>query len=134
MSWDISIQKFSRIYAAVADIPEDERGLPLGPRALVHEAVSRIFPDTDWSDPGWGTWESEFGSIEFNVGEDPAEGMMLHVRADSRVVPAIVMLCKDNGWQGLDCGSGDLIDQIADRNEGLAAWSAFRDQVLGRSK
>jgi len=97
MSWDVSIQKFSRSYESISDIDDDEKGLPLGPRNVVHGAVSKIFPSTDWTDPAWGVWESEFGSIEFNVGTDPAEGMMLHVRAEAAVVPAIAQLCAENG-------------------------------------
>ena len=130
MSWDISIQKFSRTYESFADIPDDEKGLPLGPRSQVHSAVMAVFPETNWSDPAWGVWDSKLGSIEFNVGKDPAQSMMLHVRASTAVVPAIVQLCKDNGWQGLDCGSGDLIDQTECPEDGLVAWAAFRDQVV----
>ena len=132
MSWDISIQKFTRLYKSVADIPNDESGMPLGSRSHIHKAVSAIFQGTDWSDPAWGSWESEFGSIEFNVGADPAPSMMLHVRASTDVVPGIVQLCKDNGWQGLDCGSGDLIDQAAEPAEGLVAWTRYRDRVIGK--
>jgi hypothetical protein len=134
MSWDISIQKFGRTYRSVSAIPDDEKGLPLGPRPQVHAAVTAIFPETNWNDPAWGVWDSEFGSIEFNVGKDPAQSMMLHVRASSMVVPAIVQLCKDNGWQGLDCGSGDLIDQAEIPEEGQLAWASYRDQVIGKVK
>ncbi len=59
MSWDVSIQKFSRSYESISDIGEDEKGLPLGPRNVVHDAVSKIFPSTDWTDPAWGVWDSE---------------------------------------------------------------------------
>lgn len=132
MSWDISIQKFSRRYASVSEIPDDEKGADLGPRLSVHRAVSAIFPDTNWSDAAWGVWESEFGSIEFNVGKDPATGMMLHVRAGPEVIPGMVRLCLDNGWQGLDCSSGEFIEQAMKPQEGLEAWAAYRDQVIGK--
>lgn len=134
MSWDISIQKFSRTYGAVSEISDDEKGLPLGPRPNVHAAITSIFPATNWGDPAWGVWDSPLGSIEFNVGKDPAQSMMLHVRASSGVVPAIVQLCKENGWQGLDCGSGDFIDQAEIPDEGLMVWAAYRDQVVGGIK
>jgi hypothetical protein len=134
VSWDISIQKFTRVYASVSKIPEDERGLPLGPRIEIHKAVSAIFPGTDWCDPAWGIWDSKFGSIEFNVGkEDPVEGMMLPVRAGVEVVLPIVQLCINNQWQGLECGSGEFIDQINHPEEGLIKWSVYRDQVLRKS-
>ena len=134
MSWDISIQKFSRPYESISEIGDDEKGLPLGPREAVHKAVSAVFPTTDWNDPAWGVWRSDFGSIEFNLGKDPAQSMMLHVRAGAEVVPRIVQLCLDNGWQGIDCSSGDFIERTENPEEGLAAWAAYRDHVIGKIK
>lgn len=131
MSWDVSIQKFSRSYESISDIGDHEKGLSLGPRNVVHDAVSRIFHHTDWTDPAWGVWESDFGSIEFNVGTDPAEGMMLHVRAEAAVAPAIVQLCAENGWQGIDCSSGEFIERSQHPEEGLLAWTAYRNRVVG---
>jgi hypothetical protein len=93
MSWDVSIQKFSRNFNSMDEVPDEDVSLPLGPRRSVHEAATRLFPGTDWSDPAWGRWSSELGSIEFNLGEeDPADGVMLHVRAGPEVVAAIVRL------------------------------------------
>ena len=130
MSWDVMIQKFSRHYAAIAEIPNDEKCADLGPRAFVQAAVSQIFPETNWDYPAWGTWSSRYGSIEFNVGSDPVEGMMLHVRAGTEVVGGIIKLCRDNGWQGLDCGSGEFIELTEQAETGLLAWGAYRDQIL----
>lgn len=131
MSWDVSIQKFSRAYDSIADIDEDDEGLPLGPRDLVYRAVAEVFPGTDWTDPAWGVWNSELGFIEFNVGTDPVQGMMLHVRAYAAVVPAIARLCLEHGWQGIDCSAGDFIEKAAHPEEGLLAWSAYRDRAVG---
>lgn len=131
MSWDISIMKFSQRYSDVSAIPSDEVPLILGPRLAVHERVLEVFPGTDWSDPTWGAWESAIGSIEFNLGDDdPIEDMMLHVRADEEVVSKIVRLCIANGWQGIDCGSGEFVEQTQDPASGLRAWSEHRDQII----
>lgn len=131
MSWDVSIHKFSKVYHNVGDIPQDEVLCALGSRAFVHARVLAEFPGTDWSDPAWGVWGSDDGSIEFNLGEDePANGLMLHVRANSQVLGAIVRLCLTNGWQGIDCSSGDFIEQKSNPSEGLEAWSAYRDQIV----
>jgi hypothetical protein len=132
VSWDVSIHKFSKVYRDVEDIPEDETLCALGPRAFVHERVLAEFPGTDWSDPSWGVWDSPEGSIEFNLGKDePANGLMLHVRASPQVVAAIVRLCLANGWQGIDCSSGQFIEQSNDPTKGLKAWSAYRHQIVG---
>jgi hypothetical protein len=131
MSWDVSIQKFSRSYESISDIGDDEKGLPLGPRNVVRRAVSEIFPGTDWTDPAWGVWDSQLGSIEFNVGTDPAESMMLHVRAEAAVASAIAQLCAVNGWQGVDCTSGTFVEKAEHPEEGLLAWTAYRNRVVG---
>lgn len=132
MSWDVSIMRFSRSYDAVEDIAEDERCLVLGAREEVHRAVLASFPGTDWSDPAWGRWESEFGSIEFNLGgDDPAESMMLHVRAGEQVVAGIVSLCKQNQWQAIDCSMGDFLEKRDDPTLGLNAWREYRDRAIG---
>jgi hypothetical protein len=134
MSWDVSIIKLSRQYQSVSDIPKDEKPLPIGTKKEVHEAISKLFPNTDWSDPAWGMFKSKFGSIEFNIGnENPVESFMLHVRAGEEVVPAIVRLCLDNGWNGLDCSTGEFIEKSSDPESGLKAWVTYRDQVIGKN-
>jgi hypothetical protein len=131
MSWDISIMKFSRTYQSVAEIPENERLLELGSRASVHERVLLEFPGTNWADPAWGIWDSPAGSIEFNLGkDDPADSMMLHVRAGGEVVASIVRLCCGNGWQGIDCSSGNFIEQSNESTRGVESWATYRDQVV----
>jgi hypothetical protein len=135
VSWDVSIHKFSQVYRKLEEIPHDEVPLVLGSRALVHEQILICFPGTDWTDPCWGTWSSPDGSIEFNLGTDePVTGLMLHVRAETTVIPAIVQLCRTNCWQGIDGSSGEFLEQSNQPAEGLLAWSAYRDQVVaGRS-
>ena len=131
MSWDVSIIKLAVTYRDVGDIPNDETPLDLGSRSHVHQCVLAVFPGTDWADPSWGIWGSRAGSIEFNLGRDePAKGMMLHVRASGEVVPGIVRLCLENGWQGIDCSSGEFIEQSADPTRSLELWSAYRDQIV----
>ena len=132
MSWDISVQRFGQTYAAVEEIPSDEKCLPLGSRSDVQAAISHIFPSTDWSDPAWGVFESPNGSIEFNLGtSEPNDGFMLHVRANDQIVPSIVELCHSNHWQALDCSSGEFLEQSTEPAAGLNSWSAYRNQVVG---
>jgi hypothetical protein len=56
MSWDISIGKFSRTYAAVHEISDDEKCYALGTRAQVQAAISTHFKTTSWCDPLWGQY------------------------------------------------------------------------------
>ena len=132
MSWDISICKFSRVYASVEQIPDGERCHALGSRSEVRAAVSSTFVGTDWSDPSWGMYDAPFGSIEFNLGEaEPTEGFMLHVRAGEAVVAPIVDLCVQHGWQALDVSNGSFLEQSPIPESGLRDWLAYRNRVLG---
>jgi hypothetical protein len=135
VSWDFLIMRFSRRYDTVADIPDDEKPQMIGPREDVHRAVLTLFPGTDWSDPAWGTWQGEAGSIEFNLGtDDPADSLMLHVRAGPPVVPGIITLCLKNGWQGIDCWSGELLERSDDPTRGLNAWAEYRSRILNQDR
>jgi len=132
MSWDVMIMKFDQSYGSVGEIPDDATPLPLGSKTDVHGSVTKFFPGTDWSDASWGIFESTFGSIEFNLGEDdPADSMMLHVRASNEVVPPIIAMCRENGWNALDSSTGEMLESSENPTEGIEGWRAFRDQVLG---
>lgn len=112
MSRDVAIHRFGRKYAAVADIPGDERCLAIGSCAEVRAAISQCFPGTDWTDPAWGVFASPAGSIEFNLGvAEPSVGFMLHVRASTQIVASIIELCHRNHWQALDCRAGAFLQQ-----------------------
>jgi len=131
MSWDISITKFSRIFHSIEEIPANEQALNLGSCQSVHKAVLEIFPNTNWSDPAWGIWDTPFGSVDFNLGaDDPAKGMMLHVRASDEIIPLIVRLCLNNGWQGIDVSAGNFIEQAEEPEKGLKSWANYRNQVV----
>ncbi|MEX1120753.1 MAG: hypothetical protein WED82_01375 [Balneolales bacterium] len=133
MSWDVSIIKFSKTYSAVDEIPEDEQPLPLGSIDSVHEAVLEFFPTTDWTDPAWGIFDSKYGSIEFNLGnDDPATSMMLHVRASNEIVFPIVELCRKYNWAALDCTSGDILNSSETPEKGLVTWRKYLSHILGK--
>ena len=77
MSWDVSIIKFSRSYASIEEISDDETPHPIGTQNHVHAAVARHVPGTDWNDNAWGIFESPHGSIDFNLGRDDSATIMM---------------------------------------------------------
>ena len=132
MSWDVSIMKFAHRYQSVAEIPADAEPLALGTRSFVHAAISEVFHGVDWSDPRWGVFRCEHGSIEFNNGgEEPLTSVMMHVRAGAAIVPLIVDLCRRQDWSALDLSSGDFLDQVDTPAKGQADWQTYRDRVIG---
>lgn len=131
MSWDVSIIKFTKDYKSIDEIPDNEEPLILGNRALVHKAVLEFFPETDWSDPSWGLFDSNFGSIEFNIGnEELTSSIMLHVRASKAVISPIIMMCEKNSWSALDCSYGDILQHSNKLDSGLEAWRAYLDKIV----
>ncbi|MES2583941.1 MAG: hypothetical protein V4627_14560 [Pseudomonadota bacterium] len=135
MSWDVSLYKFSRIYESLDQIPDDERPHQLGSLRAVQEAVVAVFPATNWSDPVWGIFDSEIGSIEFNVGkDDPVTSLALHVRAGDAIVAGILQLCARLSCQAIDLTDSSFLDQSEHPEQGFNQWQAYRDHVLQSHK
>lgn len=133
MSWDVSLYKFSRNYATLDEIPDNEQPSALGTRGEVQAAIAAVFPGTDWKDPVWGIFESAIGSIEFNVGqEDPVRSITLHVRAQDEIVDGILELCSQEGWQAIDLTSSTFLERAASPASGLRKWRSYVARVLGR--
>ena len=133
MSWDISLYKFTRRYSKIQEIPSDERPYPLGSLSEVQTAVSDVFPETNWNDPTWGIYDSEFGSIEFNVGkEDLVRSLALHVRASNAIVGGILQLCERLDCQAIDISDSCFLDQSEHPAAGLEKWREYRDHVIGK--
>ncbi|ANH67022.1 hypothetical protein [Mitsuaria sp. 7] len=135
MAWDVSLFKFSQRYRTLEEIPHDERLSDLGSLKEVQGAVTAVFPETDWTDPHWGIFDSVLGSIEFNVGtDDPVQSLGLHVRAGDAVVDGILLLCEQMDCQAIDVGDGSFLEQSDDPARGLQKWRAYRDQILTQGK
>lgn len=131
MSWDVSVQRFSREYDTVAEIPETERCFVLGSRTEVSAAISRHFPGTNWTDSACGVFDFADGSIEFSLGEsDPCDGFVMHIRASSAVVPTLVAMCIAERWQALDWSTNEFLERMAEPSAGLKQWRQFRDEVV----
>ena len=132
MSWDVSLYRFSRQYSSLSEIPDDEQAHPLGTLQEVQAAVSAVFPATDWTDPVWGIFDADVGSIEFNVGrDDPVGSLALHVRADEAVIGGILQLCSRLSCQAIDLTDSKFPDQSEHPDAGLQAWRDYRDHVVG---
>ncbi|MHB9834695.1 hypothetical protein Q8F57_007650 [Paraburkholderia terrae] len=135
MSWDVSLYKFTRRYSNIQEIPSDEQPYPLGSPSEVQTAVSDVFTGTNWNDPVWGMYDSEFGSIEFNVGKDDlVRSLALHVRASSAIVGGILQLCERLGCQAIDISSSSFLDRSEHPAAGLERWREYRDQIIEKSR
>lgn len=110
MSRDVYIMKFSRPYAKIKDVADDDPLLPIGTFEDIRAAISKHLPGTDWTDSAWGIFDSPLSLVEFNLGEDePPIGFMLHVRVSTGIDRRIVELCQEQGWVALDCSVGEFL-------------------------
>ena len=131
MSWDVSLFKFSRNYQTLDEIPENEQPFSLSSRKEIQTEISSVFPNTNWNDPIWGIFDSEFGSIEFNIGkDDPVQSLALHVRASDAILGGLFDLCHRLGCQAIDLSYSTFLDQSSDPTLGLEKWRTYREQVI----
>ena len=133
MSWDISIQDLPRDVQSIADVPDDYRPQPLGPRAAVIARIHEVLPDVDFSDPTWGMFERADFSIEFNMGaEEICDGFMLHVRGGGGAMETVARLLEGLQLRGFDCQTGEFFSIEAAKSS-FGEWQAFRDRAIGQS-
>jgi len=132
MSWDVMVFNYAGkppAPAAMDDVPP----LPLGAAASVRANISRCLPGVDWSEPGWGIFEADEISVEFNIGDaDPVDSLMLHVRGTGNPLPALLSIATGNSWSLLDCTTGQFIDPARPSSDGWREFQAFRDTVAAR--
>lgn len=135
MAWDVSLFKFGQQYRDASEIAADAQLQTLGSLSEVQATVTSVFPNTDWTDPRWGIFSNEIGSIEFDVGEtDPIKSIGLHVRADDLIVDGILSLCERFGCQALDASDGSFLQLSDHPQRNLQKWRAYRDQIIAGSR
>lgn len=108
MSWDVLILH----PGSASGSPEDRPRLqPLGMAEEVRKAVSRALPGIDWTEAVLGVYEGRSYSIEVEL---PSRGVVdsfgVHVRGSGNPLPAIVRLCRQNGWVAFESAAGTFLD------------------------
>jgi hypothetical protein len=133
MSWDISIQNLPPDVRKVADIPDDYRPRPLGPRDALIARIRELLPEVDFSDPTWGVLDRPGFSIEFNMGSKKiCSSFMLHVRGGGRAMATIARVLQQLQLRGIDCQTGDFFSIEAGKAS-FGKWQAYRDHVVDPS-
>lgn len=103
---------------------------PLGARVDLVAAIQHVQPRADFSDPTWGSLETEEYVIEFSMGKhDPVESITLHVHGGDAVVDVIAGLLTHLGQRAVDLQTDALFDPVGSR-ESLVGWQTFRDRVV----
>ena len=132
MSWDIMVCNYNGSPPKkFEDLPDDPEPDSLGSADNVRRSISQNLPGVDWSDPTWGTYDSDEFSIEFNTGdEDPMNSIMLHVRGSGDPIAAILRFANPNKWSLMDLSTGEYLDPENPSQEGWKNFQDLRDNVL----
>jgi hypothetical protein len=133
MSWDIFVQDLPAGISSVADIPDSFKPGPIGQRSEIMAKLSALYPESNFTDPSWGTLELPGCSIEFNLGSgDKLQSFAMHVRGDERAPVVIGDIIAGLGVRALDPSSASGLfesDPIL-RSESFTRWKSCRSQVL----
>ncbi len=134
MSWDVMVLNGDGTPTSLVDVSDDWMPKPIGDAEAVRTRITVALPAVDWSDPGWGSYEGDGFSIEFNVhATGLVDGFTLHIRGGGDPLPTIVSLCSANGWVAVDYSTGRLIDLVHPSRESWLAFQRFRDEAIRRS-
>jgi hypothetical protein len=133
MSWDLFVMALPAGILSLKDLPPDYRPPPLGTRSEIIAKISSAFPQTDFSDPSWGTLDVPGCHIEFNMGSDrEINNFAMHARGAGKACPdtAAAILTKLN-MRAIDPGSeSGLFEQDPNlRYKSFEHWQSFGFQV-----
>lgn len=103
---------------------------PMGSPGDVMAAIKRGFPNTDWSNDGWGHFDGRGYRIDFHVGEEsPVRSLMLNLYGDHAFLKDVAALCRNQGWQAHDPQTGKFLDLSNPSAEGVERFERFLEQV-----
>lgn len=128
MSWDILVHAASSLPPPVNEMPSDWKPLPLGSRSDVQAKISAVLQDIRWEDGGWGNYDKNGLSLEFNLeGSEPLDGIMIHVRGGGDLLPLLKAFSAQYGWYILM--PGEWMHHAANPEAEWVDFQDFRDQV-----
>jgi hypothetical protein len=131
MSWDVFVLNLPPGIRSLDDIPKNYEPPPLGTRANLIAKIKTVYPQTDFSDPSWGTRNCR------NAGSNSAWARTSKSRASPCMCGAANMPPKSSRTcldalevRAIDPNSknGIFADQDSLR-ESFARWGGFRAQV-----
>ena len=130
MSWDIFVQDFPADTTSLDDIPAGFKPASIGKRSMIIEQIKAVAPFADFSNPSWGTIDSDGWSIEINIGpEEDCDGFAFHVRGGDAAVGVIAAILQHLKLRAIDSETGDFFIAGPKATEAFGKWRAYRDQV-----
>ena len=130
MSWDIFVMNLPPGIKSIDEIPKDWRPPPLGPRSQIIAKITRLYPQSDFSDPSWGTLQLPGCWIEFSLGKDEqVDSFAMHVRGGDVAPEIVARILSELGMPAIAAPGGIIRNDPAQLLEGFNRWRGFRDYV-----
>src|SRR5579859_1037445 len=110
MSWIVTLLKFNKDFQHVENIESEEDTLPLGTKSEILALLKKWFPDADYHDPSWISFDSRAELTEIIVsGADELDdnGLIYSLGFRNPSYRLIRDVCTKMKWKALD---GDFID------------------------
>lgn len=132
MSWDLIV------FAAETPLCCDAEGVAsfadhweppfMGEAEAVSQRISKVFPDTDWSDPTWGVVLGETFALEFSLGAlHKTNTFGIHARGEA--TGAALRLAEATGWRLLDVSTTRWLNLSDDPDASRRAYQTYLDRV-----
>ncbi len=129
MSWDVFIQDLPNV-SCMEDISENFKPQLLGRRVDLINRIKEVVPMADFSDPAWGTLDTDDFSVEFNMGEnDEVDCITCHIRGVSGGGACVAEIVKRLGLKALDSATGDFMD-FNNPELGFEKWKVYRNRCM----
>jgi len=130
MCWDVTICRFPREIATLAELPHNFRLSAIAPRMEVTRSLKRLFPDADISDLSWIVLEGDEFKVEINTGHhEPCDGLTLHVRGSSKALEAVTQIARNFDARAFDMTACRFLDRMIDPATGFNQWRTYTRRV-----
>jgi hypothetical protein len=132
VSWDIFVQDLPPESRSVSEIPDDFQPKPIGERRYVIATIERLFPEADFTDPGWGRIDSASYSIEVNLGEsETLSSFAFHIRGNDEAAYVVAEILEALRLRAIDPGSETGIFELGPSSvESFRRWREYRNRVV----
>ena len=127
MSWDVILLKTQTNMEK--SLEEVEQPIPFIRAGLI-EWLQKNIPQTDCTDPNWPVLVTDSYSVEFNIGEEETECVMLHIRGEEEPSGLLRELCRVFDCRAVDCSTSNFLDFHSPSS--FERWKAYRDQILAQ--
>jgi hypothetical protein len=110
MTWDVYALRAPRGARSVEQIPDGYTGPPIGEPDDVVEAVRRVAPHLDTSDPRWLRLEGPDHQVEIALGKGiRVQDLSFYIGGGEGAVGVVLDVCRELGITPFDTETGEVL-------------------------